>query len=75
MPPAVVTVMSTVPALSTGLVAASDVGELYVTLEAAVDPKATVEPDVNPVPVIVTDVPPVVVPVFGLTPETVGAAR
>ena len=74
VPTAVVTVTFTVPALSAGLVAVICVGELIVTLLAAVEPKATVAPEMNPVPVIVTDVPPAVDPVFGLTAETVGTA-
>ena len=74
VPPVVVTVTFTVPALSAGLVAVICVAELTVTLSLLVAPKATVAPQMNPVPVIVTDVPPAVGPLFALTPETVGAA-
>ncbi len=68
MPPGVVTVTFTVPALSAGLVAVICVAELTVLVAS----EATVAPEMNPVSVIVTDVPPD--PVLGLTPETVGTA-
>ncbi len=74
VPPGVVTVTFTVPALSAGLVAVICVAELTVALPLLVAPKTTVAPEMNPVPVIVTDVPPAVDPVFGLTLETVGTA-
>ena len=73
VPPAVVTVMSTVPAAWAGVVAVMDVALLTVKLVAAVPPKLTAVAPVNPVPVMVTDVPPAVVPLFGLTLVTVGA--
>ena len=74
VPPAVVTVTSTVPAPSAGEVAVIDVALLTVKPAAAVPPKLTAVAPVKPVPVIVTDVPPAVVPLFGLTLVTVGAA-
>jgi hypothetical protein len=74
VPPGVVTVTFTVPALSAGLVAVICVAGLTVTLPLLVAPKATVAPEMNLVPVMVIDVPPAVDPVFGLTPETVGTA-
>jgi hypothetical protein len=73
VPPGVVTVTFTVPALSAGLVAVICVAELTVTLPL-LNRSATVAPEMNPVPVIVTDAPPPVDPLFGLTPETVGTA-
>jgi hypothetical protein len=74
VPPAVVTVISTVPADSAGDVAVTDVAELTVTLTAACPaPKLTdVPPDTKFVPEIVTDVPPPVGPAPTLTPVTVG---
>ena len=72
VPPALVTVTSTLPAASAGAVAVIEVAELTVTLEAAVEPNLTVLPAANPVPVIVTEVPPAVGPNVGLTAATVG---
>ena len=74
VPPGVVTVTFTVPALSAGLVALIELDELTVTPVAAEAPKSTAVAPVKPLPGIVTDVPPAVDPVFGLTPETVGTA-
>ena len=73
VPPGVVTVMSTVPALSAGEVAVIDVALLTVNAVAAVAPKLTAVAPVKPVPVIVTEVPPAVGPLVGLTLVTVGA--
>ena len=50
------------------------VGDVTVTLVAAVVPKETVAVLVNPVPVIVTVVPPATGPVDGVIAVTVGAA-
>jgi hypothetical protein len=72
VPPGVVTVTSTVPADSVGLVAVTDVGLLTVTPVAAVVPKSTAVAPVRFVPVMVTLVPPAVGPEVGLTPVTVG---
>jgi hypothetical protein len=69
----VVTVISTVPALSAGEVAVIEVAELTVKLVAAVLPKSTALAPVKFVPVIDTLVPPDVLPEVGATPVTVGA--
>ena len=73
MPPGVVTVMSTVPAVPAGLVALILVAELTVKLEAALLPKSTAVAPLRLVPLMVTTVPPVLVPEFGLMPLTTGA--
>ena len=73
VPPAVVTVTSTVPDPA-GEVAVSDVALLNVTGLATVGPNITVALEVKLVPVIVTMVPPAAGPLLGLTPATVGAA-
>jgi hypothetical protein len=72
VPPRVVTVTTTTPALSAGEVAVIEVGELTVTNVDAVVPNLTVAPVTNPVPVMVTMVPPAVVPEAGLSDVTVG---
>ncbi len=74
VPPGVVTVTSTGPALCGGAVAMQLVDE-HATALAAAEPKATEvrPPDRNPVPVIVTLVPPATDPDVGSTPVTVGA--
>ena len=74
VPPAVVTVTSTVPALPAGAVAVIWVVLLTVTLLAAFEPKLTEAPPVKLVPVIVTVVPAVVGPAVGLMLATVGCA-
>jgi len=74
VPPALLTVTSTVPPASAGATAVIEVAELTVRLEAAVDPNLTVSPAANPVPVMVTDVPPAEGPLFGLTAVTVAGA-
>ena len=51
------------------------VGDVTVTLVAAVVPKETVAVLVNPLPVIVTVVPPVAAPVAGEIPVTVGVTE
>ena len=74
VPPAVVTVTSTLPAACAGLVAVSVVAEVTATLVAVLPPKLTVAPGWKLVPVIVTVVPPAVGPAVGLTALTVGLA-
>jgi hypothetical protein len=73
MPPGVVTVMSTVPAVPAGLVALIWLAELTVKLEAALLPKSTAVAPLRLVPVMVTTVPPMLVPEVGLMPLTTGA--
>src|SRR5271166_4739192 len=73
VPDGVVTVVSTVPAASAGVVAVIWVDELTVKVVAGLAPKSTVVAPVKSVPVIVTTVPPWVVPELGLTLVTVGA--
>ena len=73
MPPAVVTVMSTVPAEPAGAVAVIWVALFTVYVVAAVLPNFTAVAPVKPVPVIITDVPPAVGPAFGEIPVTVGS--
>ena len=72
VPPAVVTVTSTVP-LPAGDVAVIEVALLTVTDVAAVLPNFTLVAPVRFVPVMVTLVPPALGPVFGLMLVTVGA--
>ncbi len=72
VPPGVVTVTSTVPAVPAGETAVMLVPETTVTLLVLVRPKSTVAPVTNPVPVIVTVVPPATGPAAGTTPVTVG---
>jgi hypothetical protein len=74
VPPAVVTVTSTVPALLPGgETAVMLVAEFTVTLVAAVPPKATVvAPAMKLVPVIPTEVPPNAEPLVTVRPLTVG---
>ena len=74
VPPAVVTVMSTVPAASAGEVAVICVALVTVKLAAAVAPNFTAVAVVKLVPVRVTLVPPAMGPLVGLTLVTVGAA-
>ena len=73
VPPAVVTLMSTVP-VPAGDVAVIDVAELNVKPAAAVAPNVTFVTPVKLVPVIVTTVPPVAGPAVGEIEVTVGAA-
>ena len=72
VPPAVVTVMSTVP-LPAGDVAVICVAPLTVNELALAAPNFTAVAPVKLVPVMVTLVPPAVVPLFGLIAVTVGA--
>ena len=76
VPPAVVTVTSTVPAAWAGLTAVSVESLTTLKLEAAVPPKLTlVVPLLNPFPVTVTVVPPLVGPALGEAPVTTSAGR
>jgi hypothetical protein len=72
-PEGVVTVTYTLPALSAGETATSDVGLPKVTAVAVREPNITVAPSTKPVPVRLTFVPPAAGPVLGLTAVTVGA--
>jgi hypothetical protein len=74
VPPAVVTVTSTVPAEPAGAVAVIDVALLTVNDVALVAPNLTAVVPVKLVPVIVTLVPPAVGPATGETLVTVGGA-
>ena len=73
VPPAVVTLTSTVP-VPAGEVAVIDVAELTVKLVAAVAPNVTNVAPVKPVPVMVTVVPPAAGPDVGEIDATVGPA-
>lgn len=72
MPPAVVTVMSTVPAEPAGAVAVIWVAEFTVKLVALVAPNFTAVAPLKLVPVMVMDEPPAVVPLVGETELIVG---
>ena len=72
MPPAVVTVTSTVPAPA-GEVAVMEVALFTVKLVAGVAPNFTAVAAAKPVPVMLTTVPPAVGPLVGAMPVTVGA--
>jgi uncharacterized membrane protein YfcA len=72
VPPAVVTVTSTVPAEPPGEVAVMDESPLTVK-PAEVAPKCSALAAVKPVPLTATVVPPAVGPEVGLTAVTVGA--
>ena len=74
VPPEVVIVTSTVPALSAGEVTEQLVVVEQLTLVPALTPKLiVVAPMTNPVPVMMTLVAPVAGPVLGLSAVTVGA--
>jgi hypothetical protein len=73
VPPAVVTVTSTVAAAATGAVTVMELVESAVTEPADV-PKCTLLALARLVPVMVTVVPPLVGPLVGLIPDTVGGA-
>ena len=73
VPPGVVTVTSTAPAVSAGAVAVICEALTTVTLVATFEPNSTAVAPVRLVPVIVTVVPPAVGPAAGLTLVTVGA--
>jgi hypothetical protein len=72
MPPAVVTVTSTVPAAPDGAVAVIEVAESAV-ITPEDDPKFTEVAPERLVPETVTEVPPPVDPLVGLIPVTAGA--
>ena len=74
VPPAVVTVTSTTPAASAGVVAVINVALFTVKLEAAVAPNFTLVAPVKPVPAMATLVLPAVEPVTGEMLVTVGGA-
>ena len=74
LPPELLTVTSTIPALCFGAVAVISVLRTRVNLVAGVEPKSTAVAFVNPVPLMVTLVPPPVGPLFGDTEITVGAS-
>ena len=73
VPPGVVTVTSTVPAVSAGAVAVMLVALLTVKLVAAVEPNLTAVAPVRLVPVIVTVFVPASGPAAGATCVTAGA--
>lgn len=74
MPPGVVTVILTIPAVVVaGEVTMIEVLLVVAVIIAGIEPKSTAVAPVNPVPVIVTDVPPAVVPFIGEIEVTVGA--
>ena len=72
VPPAVVTLISTVP-VPAGDVAVIEVAETNVKLAAGVAPKVTAVTPVKLVPVTVTVVPPATGPAVGEIEVTVGA--
>jgi hypothetical protein len=74
VPPGVVTLTSTTPAIWAGEVMVILVLEFTVRLVPAVVPNLTAVAPVNPVPVIVTTVPPAVGPLAGEMAVTVGRA-
>jgi len=74
VPPAVVTVTFTGPAVPAGAVAVIWVAEFTTTFVAAFAPKRTDVAPVRFVPVIVTTVPPATGPLAGLSAVTVGTA-
>lgn len=78
VPPAVVALMSTVPADRAGLITVQVFASLQLTCVPAVEPNlklVPVVPATKPVPLIVTVVPPAVGPLAGLIAVTVGAPR
>ena len=72
VPPAAVTLTSTVPADSAGEVTVIEVVELTTTPVPATVPNFTPVTPVNPVPAMATEVPPTVDPEVGVRPVTVG---
>ena len=76
MPPAVVTVTSTVPAVPVGTAAVIEVPfELTEKFDTDTEPNFTPVARVRFVPLMVTKVPPASGPMFELTPVTDGCAR
>ena len=74
VPPGVVTVTSTEPGETAGLVALIELSLTTVILAVAALPKVTAEASVKPVPVIVTTVPPTNGPDAGEMPVNAGTA-
>ena len=74
MPPGVVTVTSTIPAITAGAIAVIVVALTTTNEVAAVTPKDTAVAPVRAVPVIVMLVPPAIGPAAGERLVTVGAA-
>jgi hypothetical protein len=75
MPPAVITLTSTVAAACAGDTAVMLPSLAPANLGATMPPKATAVARVKPLPEIVTDVPPAVGPDPGLIHVTLGAGR
>jgi hypothetical protein len=75
IPPGVVTLTLTIPALPAGEVQYSFVPLETATFVAETPPKVTVAPATKPVPVTVTVTPPAVGPALGETEDTVGTGR
>jgi len=75
VPPGVVTVTSTTPAIPAGDVAVIWVADATLTPVASTVPNLTALAPVRLAPVMVTTVPPAVVPELGLTPLTAGGLR
>lgn len=71
VPPLVVTVTSTVPALSAGAITLNEVAESAVMIPG-IEPKLTVVARFKLVPVKVTMLPPLIEPLLGVTAATVG---
>ena len=74
VPPEVVTVMSTVPAVSAGEVALHEVVVHEIAVPAVPLKLTVVEPTTKLVPVIVTIVPPPTAPAPGVIPVMTGTA-
>jgi hypothetical protein len=72
VPPGVVTVISTIPAVPAGDFMVREVAEATTRLVPAVDPNFTAVAPINPVPVTMTEVPPAIGPLTGEMPVTVG---
>ncbi len=72
VPPAVVTVTSTLPLLPAGLTTVIWVSLSTLKLLAVVEPNETLVAPVKPEPVIVTLVPPAAGPLVGVIPDTIG---
>ena len=74
IPPAVLTVMSTVPAVEVGEVSTQEVVVQLTTVDEDPPKRALVDPEMKPVPVTVTEVPPARGPAIGLIAVIVGTA-
>ena len=75
MPPTVVTVISTAPALPAGEMAVIELAEFTVKLVAAVEPNFRAVAPLKFVPAMLTEVLPAVLPLVGEMELTVGAAK